>query len=308
MFKMEQQKRLKHPIKGNLVWGLTPFYYDRKAPDFQDKVACLKRTMAELRRNVDRIAVVDDGAGLSEDQLGSNIFLQLPTNQGKAEAIRVGVRAILAQSDYPAGYILQIDSDLDQNPSDASLLVQKIIEQKIEPTRPAIIVGDRYYPGSVSNKLEYRQSMLLIQEALSSKLGYSLRDYVSGFRVYTRAYAEQFLDLSASFNFGVETEQIIIAFLIRAKVGTVSLTYSRSREPFTSTDKLLQNLDAILMHADALNNHGLEGVVGAFEKIRKYMQQGNNSFKTDLNSLNLSTNIRFKRLPNNKMTATFLER
>lgn len=299
---MEEQKRLKHPIKVNLVWGLTPFYYNRKAPEFQDKVACLKRTMAELKKNVDRIAVVDDGTGLLGDRLGSNIFLQLPTNQGKAEAIRAGIRAILAQSDYPAGYILQLDSDLDQNPSDASLLLQKIIEQKIEPTQPAIIVGDRYYPGSVSNKLKYRQSMLFIQEALSSKLGHYLRDYVSGFRVYTRAYAEQFLDLSASSNFGVETEQIIIAFLIGAKVDTVSLTYSRPREPFTSTDKLLQNLDAILIHADALKDRGLEGVVGAFEKIRKYMQQGNNSFKMDLNSLNLSTNIGFKRLPNNKIT------
>lgn len=305
---MEEQKRLKHPIKVNLVWGLTPFYYDRKAPEFQDKVTCLKRTMAELRKNVDRIAVVDDGASLSGDQLGSNIFLQLPTNQGKAEAIRAGIRAILAQSDYPAGYILQLDSDLDQNPFDAGLLLQKIIREKIEPTQSAIIVGDRYYPGSISNELEYRRSILLIQEALSSKLGHSLRDYTSGFRVYTRAYAEQFLGLSACSNFGIETEQIIIAFLIGAKVGTVSLTYSRSREPFTSTDKLLQNLDAILIHADALRDHGQEGVVGAFEEIRKYIQQENNSFKIDLNGLNLSTNIRFKRLPNNKITATFLER
>lgn len=307
MVKMKKQKRLKHSVKANLVWGLTPFYYDHKDPRFWDKVSCLKMTVAELRKNVDRIAVVDDGAGLLGDQLGSNIFLQLPTNQGKAEAIRAGIRAILVQSDHPASYILQLDSDLDQNPSDASLLLQKIIEQKIEPTQPAIIVGDRYYPGSVSNKLEYRQSMLLIQKALSLKLDHSLRDYVSGFRVYTRAYAEQFLDLSASSNFGIETEQIIIAFLIGAKVDTVSLTYSRSREPFTSVEKLLQNLDAILIHADVLKDHGLEGVMKVFEKIRKYMQQGNNSFKIDLNGLNLSTNIMFKRLPNNKITAS-LER
>lgn len=305
---MVKQKRLKHLIKANLVWGLTPFYYDCKAPGFWNKVAHLKITVAELRRNVDRIAVVDDGADLSGDQLGSDIFLQLPTNQGKAEAIRAGIRAILAQSDYSAGYILQLDSDLDQNPSDASLLVRKIIEQKIEPNQPAITVGDRYYPGSVSNKLKYRQSMLLIQEALSLRLGYSLRDYTSGFRVYTRAYAEQFLDLSTSSNFGIETEQIIIAFLIGAKVGTVPLTYSRSREPFTSTDKLLQNLDAILVHADTLRGRGQESIVEAFEEIRKYMQQGNNSFKIDLSGLNLSTNIKFKRLPNDKMTATFLER
>lgn len=294
------------PKSTDLVWALVPFFSDRKTSGFNSKVGTLQQTVSRLKPNIDKIIVINDGSGEFIRPEGTDIFLNLPVNRGKAEAVRTGLKAILAQTEYPVGYILQTDADLDQEPGDAKLLLDKFSEHNINPDQPALVVGDRYYQGAPANKLEYRQSMLQFQDALSAQLGSTLRDYNSGFRAYTRSYAEKFLELSHSTNYGIEAEQAIIAYLIGAKVETVPLTYSRDRDPFTLTNKLCQALEAILIHSNPLEERGLGKLVAMFKNIERHVQRGDASFKVNL-SLDSGIGLEFEELAGNRMTASILE-
>ncbi len=278
------------------VVGLTAFHIDTNDPrrlDEREEINKLRATVGDLRSTTSSVVVVDNGAHLSE-QVG-DVIVSIPINLGKAEAIRRGFSTILSSYLSPA-FIIQTDSDRDINPRDTELMLNFFRDHGITADQPVMVIGDRYLQDESGILPPHRRALLKIQGAFCHSLGYQVRDCESGLRAYTTEYVREFMELSCSCRYGIETEQMVIANLIGAQVDSVPLTYSRPRDPQTLTSKLLQSVDAILGHSVALNAKGLNSLVDFFEQMRLNMGNKFDFFTLNLDQLNSDGVVKFQRI------------
>lgn len=275
-----------------IAWGLVPFYADSRKRNYAQKIQACIETALILKKCADKIVVVDDGGNLRRDNIPCDFFAQFHDNRGKAEAIRKGLKIILRHREPK--YIIQADADLDQNPAEAVRLLRRTRALAVDVRQPALVLGDRY-PISLKNYAPiYRRNILFLQSVIMRKLGYKLRDVVSGFRVYNRSFAGQFVQLSRSRGYGIEFEQVIIGALIGAKMKSVHLNYSRPRASSTRRIKLLENLDAALAHRKALRRSEFSEVADCIEIIASEMKKKKNFFIVDLNPLGCAEYLAFE--------------
>lgn len=231
--------------------GLVPFWHPPDDPYFSQKVRALYKTVALLKNVVNEVWVILDGVDIAVPN--ADKVIRIKEHAGKAAAIRWGLTIMLRTSNVQG--IIQCDADLDQNPEDACLLAKRFEQYSATDNLPVLIIGDRYpdvnwlHAFSKAKGIPwYRRFVLWTTRTLCGHYGLNVRDCVSGFRMFNRRYAEDFLRLSWSNNYGLETEMVVIAFEIGAVVDSVILSYSRPRDKFTRAGKVGQNLSAILSH------------------------------------------------------------
>ncbi|CAM4400215.1 Glycosyl transferase family 2 [Mycobacterium basiliense] len=242
--------------------ALVPFSWGSSGGTDDQLIQRLSETTLQLSRVVGHVVVVDDGSGLTftaADIPGCDQLVRLERNVGKTEAIRVGLRELVDKEGIH--YIVQCDCDLDQRPSDAWLLVDAY--RRIDPNRatgPVLLVGDRYPSYAKTFRSDPYRAELLLASTLACRLGgLKLRDLVSGFRLFSVDFARRHLAMSKTDGFGLEIEQAVCAYLCDAVTGNIRLSWSRPRAKTTKGWKIIEVLEGISIHADAIKAKGWQG-------------------------------------------------
>lgn len=277
--------------------GLLPYYYLHGYS--ATGIVLLQDSVSIFRRYLDEVYVVDDGAGLPEIE-GAKL-MRHDVNRGQSEAIRTGLQKILQDSEV--GFIIESDADKDQDPKDGKRFLQYFHQNQINPDNPVLLIGDRYTPPEFRTPIEYRRCINDLQLALFSQFGCPVRDTVSGLRAYTSSFAKAILEKSKSNNYGIHTEEVVIAGLIGAKVDNIDLSYSRPRDPFTKAGKLVEILDAILCHDQELRKKGHAHIVNLVKYVQERMKLHQPSFSFDSTVLGLPGTVEFTLVGNDTYTA-----
>lgn len=282
---------------------MIPFYSDSRLPEHEQKVSRFGEFIVNAKSLTGfNLAVVDDGSKLDPERFRPtvDVLVQRPENRGKAQAVRQGMAALLSDPTLRTDFIVQYDGDGDQSFADVPGIMDSLIRASEEnPGKPALVIGERYSEGLRTapnpNSVTYRQSILIFFGAISRQFGFDVRDWVSGARGYTQEYARRFLGRSQSNNYGIEAEQLVLAYLEGASVHTAPLTDSRPRDPHTDTSKWLQNFDVFLLYGDELRGRGQENLVGILEKLTHQLRNGSDVFELDLSPIGENTSMRFER-------------
>lgn len=282
------------------TWALIPFYWDIESHEYRKKVLALHKTISVIKKVVNKIAIVDDGGKLDENTIASDIFLKNQKNEGKAKAIRKGLKGIFEQ-DEDFSFVVQLDSDLDQDPAEASKLLNILKKKSPEGSEKILVIGDRY-SGLSRKQLVYRLKINFLQDVIYSQLGYNLIDSVSGLRAYTRTLASAFLERSKSTGFGIEPEQVILTYLEGGELYTIPLAYSRERDPYTKAGKLLVMLEGQLVHKEKLDMKGQVKLVKLLENLRNNISRREKSFPVDLKDFGYDQVLNFRLLPQDVYT------
>ena len=281
---------------------LVPLYTDPQLPNYPDIVDGFGRflTKAKDTTGLD-IVVVDDGCDLTPKKLHDAVdrLISLPENLGKAQAVRHGFKKIL---ELGYDFTVQYDGDGDQSFIDIPRLQSKVIEvAEGDPKNPVLIIGDRYSEELIvtpnPESVAYRQSLLILLGAMSNQMGYEgVRDWVSGARAMTSSYIEGFLERSIASRYGLESEELVTAFLMGAKVTTAPLTVSRPRDVDTLTSKWLQNFEVYDDHEGSLRGKGQDNLVDVAQTISNSLRSEVDRFAVDLHKIGEPTIMHFARL------------
>lgn len=245
-----------------------------------------------------------DGSGIDLNKL--NLDCELITNEkneGKTGAVLAGLKYISAENSN--GYIVQCDYDGDQNSEDSKLILDEL--KKDISGKLGLVIGDRYKEAQ-SDPLEYRKVMLYLQQIICKRMGYNLQDTVSGLRGYTTDFGNKFLLESKSKGFGSDTEQLVVAYLGEMSVSSVPLTYSRRRTISTPDKKLVEVMNAVLVHKEELKERKIDSVVNILEFVNENLKKQEPNFEIDLKELGEDKKINFIRKENGMYTAHFKER
>lgn len=282
-------------------WLVIPFYSDPNSSNYESAVGRFGEFLVRSKEVTSlNVAVIDDGTGLTPEKLKytPDFLVSLPENKGKAYAIREGLSALLKSN---PGFIVQYDGDGDQSYVDIPVVHNKLIEfSGGDPNNPVLVIGDRYSKDLIippnPESVAYRQTLLMFFGAIAKQLGFDeVRDWVSGARGYTEEYAKRFLENSKSSKYGLESEQLVVASLVGAKVTTAPLTESRPRDPDTLTSKWLQNFEVYYDHEVALREQGKDNVVDLIHTLVGRLKQEIDEFDLPLGSIGEETMVHFMR-------------
>jgi glycosyltransferase involved in cell wall biosynthesis len=211
----------------------------------------LGKVVDKCIRYVDRVLVINDGSSDGTEAklkvLVRNFkrlsYLSNIQNLGKAESIRLGLRAIVNEEQLPE-FFVQLDADLAHSPSDIPGFVSSIKSFDM-------VVGNRY-----ANRVLDTHRVAAVKAAsllIRNITGYELADPMCGFRLYTGKLGKLFADRLTAHGYGVETEQILISKLAGAKVGQYSLNYIVSQGLSTRIIEFIDILKVASSYADKLS-------------------------------------------------------
>lgn len=220
----------------------------------------------------DRLVVVDNGADeLSLKSIpvtGSTSLSSIRFNSplGKAEALRIGLRVLMDESNYSAF------AQLDVHDKQPAWQVKSLIE-RLKQTGADLVVGNRYVTpleeGSHRHGL-----MLLFCSMVRLSAGYRLSDCVCGMRVYSARCAAAFISESFTYGYGLELEQLFIAARNGWRTVEVGL---QSRPQFNSTaaEKIIENLHVLVVYArKALDQRYIHEMLAQMKARRSFSIPG----------------------------------
>jgi len=237
-----------------------PFYY--LSDNFETDINTLQETIESTRTFTRKIIVVDDGTKLSG--INGAKLVKHNSNLGKGAALRTGLEYLLSDKDIK--FIIEVDADNDQDPKEVVKFFE--IFKKISPEEGYLVIGDRYSAPQMKNVGYYRESINEIQTSLFSQFGFKIRDSVSGFRGYSRNFANVILWDSKSKGFGIATEEIILAYLKNATLEEIPLEYAKPRKDSTKAYKLSEVLAGITIHGRELKKRGHSELVDYLNNIK----------------------------------------
>ncbi|GEM_PF-2256613 len=257
------------------VGVVIPFYY--LSDGFEKDIEALQETIDSTRAYAKRIIVVDDGTKLSS--ILNAELIRHDVNIGKGATIRTGIEHLL--SDSQIEFIVEIDADNDQDPKE----VYKFIEvfKKRSSDENYLVIGNRYSAPEMRNPGKYREIIKDLQTSLFSKFGFNIRDSVSGFRGYSRSFANVILQKSESRGFGIATEQIILAYLTDTTLEEIPLGYAKLRKHFTKSYKISEVLEGIIIHREELKQRGFQELVESLGGIKNQIDVKDSPVRISLN-------------------------
>jgi hypothetical protein len=287
-----------------VAWAVVPFYYPKDKTDLATHVGYLKAAVSGLREaGIQRVIVVDDGSeiALDKQQIDCDDLLVSAINLGKAEAVRRGLRHIFDRASGLPDCIVQCDYDADQDSRDSHLLIEALSNGNVSGL--SLVIGDRYMKAQ-SDIPDYRKAMLRLQQLLCKRLGFEIQDTVSGLRAYTKEFARTLLQMSKAEGFGIDIEEIIIAYLNDMKVGALELTFARKRGVFTPQPKLMDVMNGILGHEATLRAKGQQELVDLIEELQQHLKRREDQFVLRLEPFERHARIIFTKMDGN-YTAEF---
>jgi glycosyltransferase involved in cell wall biosynthesis len=174
-------------------WALIPAY------QAEDTVAAIVRG---ARDHVERVVVVDDGSsdasGEKARSAGAEV-LRRETNGGKGEALRSGLRLVLASD---ATHVAFVDADGQHDPADLPALLAAA--RAGEP----FVIGSRMGDPDAIPAYRYRTNEIG-SRILTRMTGHEIEDAQSGYRVVSADLLRR-LDLKAK-GYSIETEMLLKA-------------------------------------------------------------------------------------------------
>lgn len=254
---------------------IIPFYY--LSDNFEDDIRTLQTTIDSTTYYARKIVVVDDGTELSS--ISNANLIKHQQNRGKGSSIRTGIESLL--EDPEIDFIIEIDADNDQDPKEAYKFIEAFKDSQFNPNY--VVIGDRYSAPEMRNPGKYREAINNLQSMLFSKFGFHIRDSVSGFRGYSRYFANIILQQSQSKGFGIATEQIILAYLNDTALEEIPLGYAKPRKHFTQSYKLAEVLEGIILHDTELQQRGFQELVESLKGIKIQLDKNVNHLKINLN-------------------------
>ena len=180
-----------------------------------DCAGSIGRVVAELRRHVARVLVVDDGSadGTAEAAAAAGADVRrLDRNRGKGAALREGIRIAL-ESDPAA--VLLLDGDGQHDPADAPAFLAAwdagagdlIVGSRMG--RPETIPAARYWTNRIGSRI------------LSWMTGWEIEDSQSGYRLVSAGLLRRMA--LASRGYAVESEMLIKAAHRGARLAQVPI-------------------------------------------------------------------------------------
>lgn len=158
------------------------------------------QVVAELRRHVPLVVVVDDGSsdgtGAEAEAAGAQVLVH-PVNAGKATAVRTGLRSLLGG---PYTHILMLDGDGQHAPADVPALLRAAQEGA------EMVLGNRLWNWRAVPAKRYWTNFLGTR-ALEIMTGYPLEDSQCGFRLVAASLLRR-MRLVAS-RYAIDTEILI---------------------------------------------------------------------------------------------------
>ncbi len=160
----------------------------------------ISEIVEKTRRQIDHVAIVDDGSTDETARLGENAgahVIRVSTNSGKGNALRMAFRYALANG-YDA--VITLDADLQHDPAEIPRFVRRYASNKVK-----IIVGNRLQRKRKVPRIRYgpnRVGTFLF----SWLIGQPVEDSQCGFRLYDREIMENIHIL----NDGFEAESDIL--------------------------------------------------------------------------------------------------
>ncbi|MGX1778348.1 glycosyltransferase [Nocardia brasiliensis] len=199
------------------------------------------QTLIRQIPTIDRIVFVinDEGSEsadfsmLDEHPTAARIDLGSPV--GKAEAVRIGLRKLIAEG---AGYDLYLQLDAhDKQPARQIHRLAEAVEQGCAD----IAIASRYDHTNPSG-LEHRPSLILLFNSLVKvQTCYTVTDSVCGMRAYSADVAEAFAVETTSYGYGLELEQLFVAAKHGWRVAEICVSSAPQYES-TAVEKLVENL------------------------------------------------------------------
>jgi hypothetical protein len=224
------------------------------------RIACVvpfhKATIREAQTLIQQIPTIDrvvfvvndepaDSADFSlfnENPVVERIDLGSPV--GKAEAVRIGLRRLIAEG---AGYGIYLQLDV-HNKQPARQILR--LAEAVERGRADVAIASRYGHTNLRG-LEHRPSLtLLFNSMVKMQTSYTITDSVCGMRAYSAEVATVFAFDTTSYGYGLELEQLFVAEKRGWRVAEVSVSSAPQYES-TAAEKLVENLVAATVHVSS---------------------------------------------------------
>ena len=158
---------------------------------------------------------------------------------GKGAAVREGIREILSIDNHWTDAFIMVDGDMTYKASDAIGLIEYAERESVD-----VVVGDRISSGyykNENNRLFHNNGNHLVCKLVNKLYGSSYKDVMSGYRLLTREFAENFTPRYDGFE--LETEMSIYCVVNGFSVKEIPVSY-RDR-PHGSSSKLNTVKDGI---------------------------------------------------------------
>ncbi|AMQ18114.1 glycosyltransferase family 2 protein [Thermococcus peptonophilus] len=177
----------------------------------------LPKVLERVPEFVDEIIVVDDGSSdgtypsaisFSEKDPRVKVF-RLEQNCGKGCAMREGIKHVAGD------IVVFMDADGQHLPEEIEKLVKHVVEGRAD-----LVIGARKVEVQGRRPLHRRLSNIITTRLIRLKIGTYVYDTQSGFRAYRR----EFLPEIESDRYEVETEMLIKAAKMGAKIAEVPVS------------------------------------------------------------------------------------
>jgi glycosyltransferase involved in cell wall biosynthesis len=162
-----------------------------------------------------------DGTAEVARAAGAEVFQEL--RQGKGFVVR------RMFADIEADIYVLVDGDATYDASSASRMIERLLSQRLD-----MVVGNRIEQEKAAYRTGHRTGNWLLTRFVASVFGASLKDMLSGYRVFSRRFVKSFPVLSSGFE--IETELLIHALELGLPVAEVDTPYYS--RPHGSTSKL----------------------------------------------------------------------
>ncbi len=177
-----------------------------------------------VRRHVDRVVVVDDGSRDGTGERAANAGAEVlthPRNQGKAEAVRTGLRVLLGED---VSHVLMLDGDGQHDPDDIPVFLAAADEADL-------VLGNRLWNADAVPPRRFWTNFVGTR-ALELMTGFPLEDSQCGFRLVSAALLRRMHLVGR--NYSIDTEILVRAGNLRARFRhvPVRVIYGAERSHF----------------------------------------------------------------------------
>jgi glycosyltransferase involved in cell wall biosynthesis len=180
-----------------------------------NEASTIGKVVAETRRCVGPVVVVDDGSNDGTDEAAIQAGAELVVRDkrgGKGVAIREGLVEVLARE---STYVLLLDGDGQHDPADAPRLTRAA-----EANGYDLVIGHRLLDRAAHQSIRYYTNVVACN-MLSRWIGHEVLDSQSGFRLIRTRFLRG-VDFDAT-GFEIETEMLLKLCRRGARVGHVEI-------------------------------------------------------------------------------------
>ena len=181
-------------------------------------------TVAEVVRKVRLLGieavVVDDGSTddtSARSAAAGATVLRLPVNIGVGGALRTGFRYAVMRG---GTRVVQVDADLQHGPDQIPLLLAAA------DAGHELVIGSRFSGSEYAVSAPRRWAMRLLARLVSRRIGVTLTDVTSGFRVVSEPLLTVFAEAYPAEYLGDTVEALLVAHRHGAHIAEVSVVMS----------------------------------------------------------------------------------